>query len=240
MQSKRYTNTCQWPKIIPTLSQEDQAISDDFMNHWLTVLPGKYGVIETFNHGFPASIKVPGRTLEIGAGRCKHFEWETEEAKETYCAVEFRKNIADDARKLYPSIHVVEADCQKSLPFPNGHFSRVLAIHVLEHLDNLPAALTEAARVLDIDGKFVFVIPCLNSLAYKFAQKISAARIFKQRYGRDYNWFIDREHINSPEEIIPEVEKSFTVEQIRRFPLNLPISNLNICMAVVCGKKRNG
>jgi len=140
--------------------------------------------------------------------------------------------------KKYPRINVVEADCQQKLPFTNGYFERVLAIHVLEHLPNLPGALQEVQRLLNTPtGKFIFIIPCLNSLAYKFAQKISAARIFRKRYGRDYSWFINREHINSPEEILPEVSKSFNIEQITYFPSYLPIKHLNLCVGVICSPK---
>lgn len=233
-------NTGKWPKDIPSLTAEEQQISNDFMHYWLKLLPKQYGAIEKFNHGFPASIQPPPgkRTLEIGAGRCTHVEWEPPDRHEDYFAVEFRRNIVDEAQKNYPRINIVEADCQKTLPFTDGFFSRVLAIHVLEHLPNLPATLSEVHRLLDHrDGKFIFVIPCLNSLAYKFAQKISAARIFRKRYNRDYRWFINREHINSPEEILPEIAKNFQIERTSYFPSYLAINHLNLCLGVVCTPK---
>jgi len=67
-----------WPKTIRPLTPEEQKISDDFMNHWLEILPGKYGIVEKFNHGFPASERPKNflRTLEIGAGRCGHLKYE--------------------------------------------------------------------------------------------------------------------------------------------------------------------
>lgn len=233
----KYTNTGKWPKNIPELTPEEQKISDDFMNYWLTVLPNQYGIIEKFNHGFPASIQPPAgaKTLEVGAGRCTHIDWEPNERQEDYYAIEFRHNIAEEARQNYPRINILEADCQKQLPFAEGYFARVLAIHVLEHLTDLPSTLNEVNRLLDPgNGKFIFVIPCLNSWAYKLAQKISAARIFRKRYNRDYSWFINREHINSPEEILPEVLKRFTIERISYFPSRLSFKHLNLCLGVVC------
>ena len=174
-----------WPKYIAPLTAKEQEISDDFMNHWLTVLPGKYGVVERFNHGFPAAQRPEGflRTMEIGAGRCEHLNYEnlSEAQLREYYAVEFRSNIADVVRQEFPEIHVVEEDCQKRMDYPTGYFDRVLAIHVLEHLPNLPAALEEAHRLLNADrGVLVFVIPCIGGMMYRFAQTISAARILRK------------------------------------------------------------
>ena len=42
-----------WPKALPALSPRQQAIQDDFVEHWHRVLPERYGVIEKFNHGYP-------------------------------------------------------------------------------------------------------------------------------------------------------------------------------------------
>lgn len=234
-------NIGKWPKTIPALAPEDQKISDDFMNYWLTILPNRYGIIEKFNHGFPAAIQAVegGKTLEIGAGRCTHVDWEPTERQEDYYAVEFRHNIVKEARQRYTRINIVEANCQQQLPFADGFFARILAIHVLEHLTDLPSTLDEARRLLDPHkGKLIFVIPCLNSWAYKLAQKISAARIFRKRYNRDYSWFINREHINSPEEILPEVAKNFTIERISYFPSRMSFKHLNLCLAVVCSPNK--
>ena len=58
-----------WPKQLPVLTDEQERVRDDFMAYWHEVLPNRYGVIERFNHGWPAKTARPGeRTLEIGAG----------------------------------------------------------------------------------------------------------------------------------------------------------------------------
>ena len=228
----------QWPKIVEPPSEDEQRISDDFMNYWLTVLPKKYGAIESFNHGFPAAVRPDGflRTMEIGAGRCEHLAYEklSDEQRREYHAVEFRANIAEAIRARFPEIQVVQGDCQKKMDYPDAHFDRVLAIHVLEHLPNLPAALKEAHRLLDPNkGVLVFVIPCIGGAAYRFAQKISAGRLFEKRYNRPYSWFINREHINPPDEVFAEVEKLFYIEKTRYFPSLLPLLHLNFCVGAV-------
>jgi SAM-dependent methyltransferase len=232
-----------WPKTVKPLTEKEQAISDDFMNHWLQILPGKYGIVERFNHGFPASVRPKGflRTLEIGAGRCEHLKYEalTAEQRREYYAVEFRHNIAQSIRTKFPDIQVVEADCQSRLNFPDGFFDRILAIHVLEHLPNLPAALQEARRLLNPQrGVLVFVIPCIGGMLYKFAQRISAARIFEKRYGMPYSWFIDREHINPPKEVFREVKKYFDVDKASYFPSFLPFLHTNVCIGAVARPRK--
>jgi len=111
-------------------------------------------------------------------------------------------------------------DCQEPLKqFADGYFDRILAIHVLEHLTNLPAAIREAYRLLDKkSGIFSILIPCEGGFVYHLARRLSAQRIFELRYKQSYKWFIEREHINLPREIIEEVEKYFTIENKTTFP----------------------
>ena len=147
-----------WPKSFAPLTGEQERIRDDFMRHWHEVLPRRYGAIERFNHGFPASTASPGvRTLEIGAGLGEHLRHETVEAG-SYVAMELREEMGAAIRRQHPNVEVIVGDCQQRLPFPDASFDRVLAIHVLEHLTNLPPALDEVRRVLRPDGQFLVAI----------------------------------------------------------------------------------
>ena len=225
-----------WPKQLPPLTPEQARISDDFMRAWHEALP-RYGIVERFNHLFPVRHSPPDfrRTLEIGAGLGEHlaFERMTPEQEGEYHAVELRANMAERLRERFPRVRTVVGDCQKRLPFPDGHFDRILAIHVLEHLPDLPAAIREAYRLCDkARGRFLVVIPCEGSLAYTIARKISAERLYKKRYGASYRWFYTREHINLPPEIFEELDPYFTVELRRFFPIPLPIIWANLCIGL--------
>lgn len=138
-----------WPKKLPEFTHEQKRIRSEFMEHWHEVLPIKYGIVEKFNHGFPVQERnstTKMRTLEIGSGLGEHINYENLSDQE-YFAVELRGNMAKKISIKYPAVNVVIGDAQNLL-FKSDYFDRVLAIHVLEHLPDLPSAIKEVNRVM--------------------------------------------------------------------------------------------
>jgi SAM-dependent methyltransferase len=231
-------HTAKWPKVLPPLTPEQRKISDDFMKLWHEVLPKRFGIVERFNHAYPVKASRPGFTtsLEIGAGLGEHLHYEklTPEQEAKYYALELRENMAAEIRRNFPKVQAITGDCQARLAFADGYFDRVIAVHVLEHLPDLPAAIRESWRLLNpARGQFLVVIPTEGSPAYTLARKISAERVYKRRYGGDYSWFYKREHINMPGEIIEELERWFTIEARSFFPLPfLPMTFCNLCIGL--------
>jgi ubiquinone/menaquinone biosynthesis C-methylase UbiE len=224
-----------WPKVFPPLSQEQERISHDFMLYWHSVLPKNYNIVDKFNHEYPVK-SAPlnfSRTLEVGAGTGEHIRYEKLSVKqrEGYFAVDIRENMVHELRNNFPEIKSIVGDCQERMNFEDGYFDRILAIHVLEHLPNLPAAIQELHRLCDKKrGVLSIVIPCEGSLAYTFARKISAQRIFEARYNQSYKWFIQREHINLPTEIFEELSRFFTMSSSSFFPIPLAFQFCNLCI----------
>jgi ubiquinone/menaquinone biosynthesis C-methylase UbiE len=209
---------------------------------WHETLP-RYSFVEKFNHGWvvqtaPAAFTT---TLEIGAGLGEHLSYErlTRAQESSYVAIDIRENMAAELRRRYPRVQVLVGDCQQRLAFPDGFFDRIIAVHVLEHLPDLPGAIREMYRLCHkSSGLFQVVIPCEGSLAYAACRKISAQRIFEKRYKQPYRWFIEREHINRPAEILAEIEPYFTVEQRAFFPMPLPFIWCNLCIGLGLKPKR--
>ena len=173
------TQSSQWPKALPPLSDEQKNIREDFYKLWLDVLPKRYGLVEKFNHHYPLrTIASGGKTLEIGAGIGVHLRYENLDTQE-YVALELRSRFSpEEFCDTFPSVQVVIGDCQERIDFPDNYFDRVLAIHVFEHLPNLPKALDEIQRLLRPGGTFSVLIPCEGGFAYSLARNISARRHF--------------------------------------------------------------
>ena len=231
-----------WPKQLPELTEEQKRISDDFMKYWHEVLPKSYGIVEGFNHLYSVRNAPKGfrRTLEIGAGLGEHLVYEklSDEQAANYTALEVRQNMVDEIRKRFPAINGALGDCQNRLDFADGHFDRILAIHVLEHLPNLPAAIAEMYRLCDrAIGSFSVVIPCEGGFMYTMARKISAQRIFEKRYKQSYRWLIEREHLNKPIEILAELRPYFDVIHRSFFPIPIPAIACNLSIGLTLRPK---
>ena len=175
------------------------------------------------------------RSLEIGAGLGEHLSYERLSADQEagYVAMELRDNMAAEIKRRFPSVHTIVGDCQQSVDFPDGHFDRIVAVHVLEHLPNLPGAIREAYRLCNKErGVFQVVIPCEGGFAYTLSRRISAQRIFEKRYRQSYRWFIEREHLNLPGEITEELSPYFSIQRRAFFPVPLPLMFCNLCIAM--------
>jgi SAM-dependent methyltransferase len=221
-----------WPKRIPELTEEQEWIREDFYSVWLALLPKKYGLLERFNHRYPLRTMHSGvRTLEIGAGVGGHLAFE-DLVDQEYVVIELRADFAQQMQLTYPGVEAVVGDCQVEIPFGDDSFDRVLAVHVLEHMPNLPAGLDEIQRVLKPGGEFSVVIPCEGGWAYTLARNISARRIFERRYKQSYDWFVACEHVNRPAEILDELLSRFRLKHRSFFPMLLPVVNLNLVIGL--------
>ena len=56
-----------------------------------------------------------------------------------YFALELREDLANSLESRFPGIQVIVGDCQQRIDAADESFDRVLAIHVLEHLADLPS-----------------------------------------------------------------------------------------------------
>lgn len=203
------------------------------MVHWHEVLPRRYGYVDRFSQSYAVRLAPPTfhRTLEIGAGLGEHLYYEPEsiEGDREYVAVDLREEMVQALKSRHPKVTAIQGDCQERLDFPDDHFDRVLAIHVLEHLTDLPKAVREIYRLCSKkSGTLSVVLPCEGSFAYGIARRISAQRIFERRYKQSYRWFIEREHVSRPEEILKELAPYFEVVSRSFYPFPLPLYFCNL------------
>lgn len=223
-----------WPKVRPELTEKQREIMDDWYVQWLGEgLPGSFGVIDRFNHTYARrSASAGARTLEIGPGNGSHLEFENLAEQKEYVALELRESLSKQIGADHQNVRVVVGDCQRRLEFPDGYFDRVLAIHVLEHLDNLPAALSEIKRVLKPSGLFSVVIPCEGGMGYSLGRKFTSQRMFEKRYSMPYDWMIRYDHINRAREVLRELRPGFRVVHRTFFPLRVPSIDANLVIGL--------
>jgi SAM-dependent methyltransferase len=220
-----------WPKQVPELTEEQKRIQDDWMHYFHEELPQRFGRVEKFNHSYPQRTPQVGRTLEIGAGLGEHIRHEDLSSQE-YSALELREEMAESIRRDFPNVETVVADCQQRLPWDDAHFDRAVAVHVLEHLPDLPSALDELHRVIKPGGTLNVVIPCEGGLGYVLGRKLTVQRAFERRYNTSYDWHIKSDHVNVPSEILAEIEKRFRVVNRTYWPLRVPSVDLNLVIGI--------
>ena len=224
--------TQRWPKRPPRLTPQQEQAREAFMVTWHQVLPSRYAAVERFNHGYVSKLPItPGSTtLEIGAGLGAHSRFEDLTRQDYYC-LEYREDFCRELRKLFPTERVRCGDIEQRQAWPDGFFDRIVGVHVLEHLRNLPAALLEIRRLLKPDGCFDVVLPCEGGLAYAVARKISAERLFRKRFGMDYTPIVQNEHVSTLDEVLDELDREFESRARCFFPMRVPITTLNLCLA---------
>jgi SAM-dependent methyltransferase len=228
-----------WPKNPPPLNEAQLAAREAYMMLWHQALPSKYAVVEQFNHGFPTKLPIAKNsvTLEIGAGLGAHAEFE-DLSRQDYYFLEYRQEFCDELKKRRPDAKVFCGDIHQRQPWADHFFDRIVAIHVLEHLPNLPLAITEINRLLKPDGFFDVVIPCEGGLAHSLGRKVTAERMFRKNFKMDFTPIRKNEHVSTYREIMAVVGDYFTIEASEFFPMKLPWHQLNFIAGFRFVKKR--
>lgn len=200
-----------WPKTPIVLSEAHQKAREEYMDLWLKKLK-----TTTFRHfdrqNHLALSRLPirngSRTLELGAGLGAHIPYEDLQ-KQTYHCLEYREEFCKALRELLPADQVHLGNIEEKQPWPDGYFDRVVAVHVIEHLLDLPRAVREVKRLLSADGVFDIVIPCESGQFHTLGRKLTAERLFKKQFNLDFAPIHKSEHVNTYPEIIELLQHEF-------------------------------
>lgn len=229
----------QWPKTPAPLTAEQIAAREAFGREWFGRLSSRYAAFERFNNvalsTLPAG-RSTWRTLEIGAGLGGHLAFEDLTRQQYHC-LEIRPEFCEQLRHNNAIAGVTLGDIQERTPFEDKSFDRIIAIHVLEHLRNLPVAVAEVARLLRDDGILDVVLPCEGGAAYYLARRISTKRMFEKRFGMSYDPIIASEHVSTLDEVLETLRPVFTAGYVKRFPFDVPVNTINLCIALRMHKR---
>jgi ubiquinone/menaquinone biosynthesis C-methylase UbiE len=102
-------------------------------------------------------LPAPGeRAVDVGCGEGRVARTMKERGYHVI-GIESSQTLAAAAREADPDLLVEVADAE-AMPFPDDHFDLAIASLSLMNMDNMPAVVTEIARVLQPGGCFCFSI----------------------------------------------------------------------------------
>lgn len=224
-----------WPKSRPPLPAEYQKIyvaEYEANREGRTAISAVAQRLESWMHRRVAQRARPGQCiLELGAGTLNHVRYERPLGPARYDIVEpFRALYEDSPRRAdidnaYDSIEQIEGQ----------GYDRIISIAVLEHMENLPADVASAKRLLNPGGLFQAGIPCEGGLLWGLAWRLSTGLAYRLRTGLDYGVVMRHEHVNDFGEIVAVLRSTFDHVSVRLFPL--PAMHLALYAYLECSDR---
>lgn len=103
------------------------------------------------------------RILEAGCGSGRYVKYLYDKGFDI-CGIEYKQETVADVDKFWPELPVTQGDVL-SLNYPDGYFSGIISIGVVEHfIESLDEPLKEMYRVFMPGGKALITVPCCNYL----------------------------------------------------------------------------
>ena len=174
-----------------------------------------------------------GRVLEIGAGTGEHYAF-IRHAVEQYILSDSDPEALAVARRKLPETSPeklgFELQSAQQLSHPEQSFDRVIATHVLEHINQPHLALKEWRRVVKDNGMLTVLIPTDPGIAWRLGRHLGPRRnAIAQSIAYDY--VMAREHVNSCTNLIALLRHYFPNSQEAWWPLPIPAVDLNLFFA---------
>lgn len=184
---------------------------------------------------FPDTHKFP-RVLEVGAGTGEHLRYVRhgyDEYVMTDSHPEMLSQIITDHQ--WRGEVIIDKQDATRLGYPNHQFDRLIAAHVLEHLERPHEVLREWCRVVRPGGTISILLPCDPGLAWRVGRAVSSRPKFKKA-GLEYDYWMAREHINPINNLVALISYYFNTRSEGWYPIRIPTIDLNlfyICHVIV-------
>ena len=164
--------------------------------------------------------------LEVGAGSGAHLKYVSYEF-DAYVATDINEVLLGQATGDLPAAVRIEVQDATSLTYEDDSFDRLVATHILEHLERPHEVLEEWARVVRPGGVLTILLPCDPGILWRLGRRLFARKRFIDAE-IDYDYWIAREHINPVNNLIALIRSYFTEIEESWEPMKIPSIDLNL------------
>jgi phosphatidylethanolamine/phosphatidyl-N-methylethanolamine N-methyltransferase len=181
------------------------------------------------------------RVVEIGVGPGEHLPF-VRHSFDHYVLTDLDPRVLEVARKSLIGLHdgklSFEVQSGSKLNYDNDSIDRLVATHVLEHINEPHLALKEWRRVVKSGGILSILIPTDPGIVWRLG-RCFGPRKKTIAQGIDYDYVMAREHVNSCNNLIALIRHYFPERREAWWPLSIPSIDLNlffVCHALVSKK----
>ena len=136
------------------------------------------------------------------------------------------KNSIDLIRNTYKSIDEISGE---------NIYEKIIAIAVLEHLDELDNFLKKVSKLLKPKGRFIVQIPAEGEFLWWLSWRLTTGLDFWLKYKLDYGVIMRFEHKNTAKNIISLLDKYFYILNSYSYTFNF--KNCRFYIHLVMTKK---
>ncbi|MGI9024464.1 MAG: class I SAM-dependent methyltransferase [Burkholderiaceae bacterium] len=173
------------------------------------------------------------RVLEIGAGTGEHLPF-VRHAFNEYILTDLDPKTLEVAKHKLAGMHngqvKFESQAGTSLNYSDDTFDRLIATHVLEHINEPHLALKEWLRVLRHGGVLSILIPTDPGLAWRLGRRLGPRKNAIAQ-GIAYDYVMAREHVNSCNNLIAILRHYFPDAKEAWWPIPVSSIDLNLFFA---------
>jgi phosphatidylethanolamine/phosphatidyl-N-methylethanolamine N-methyltransferase len=225
--------------------QAPNLVESFYKNHYTEYLySGLQGFTMATSHRL-MEIGVDRRTnsncLEIGGGLMPHFLWmDFQEITNYTISDNNTTNVQQLKSKLRSHFDVEfhDRNADPSLSRLSGQYTRIIASHVLEHIENPEETILRWISLLDGDGIISISLPCDPGWLWRCAQFMSCRKFIRLTGTsfQEYELISAREHVSSVQRLLKIIRYYFEKYRIIWFPSLLPVVDFNLFCIITLTK----
>jgi phosphatidylethanolamine/phosphatidyl-N-methylethanolamine N-methyltransferase len=168
----------------------------------------------------PSFVEKGAKCLEVGAGKFPHIVQHLPSTWDKYVIDVSHEGISGSG-----GYFGVVAN-GSNLPFRDNEFTRICAIHSLEHIFHLDTACDEFIRVLRPRGVLSVIIPCDPGMLWSIAQRFSQKMVGLNK--NEYFYLMANEHVNPVYNVLAILDYLFDQKHLEFLPIRfLPFRHVN-------------